>query len=333
MTYKSTGNLKEYLLDCLFYSVISMIWYRNLLFRCLPGLTYTQSKVALWGMIGISFFVCTFFLNRYMWTGWTVTKALSIPYGVYTVAAYQNTAGSWMPVVFVSASILAIAYMILVLSRKIKNRRKRHASVVLIAIMGIIGANGIFGNNILPSSSPAANDQGTAQTIRNNMDTVLLLQEEEWATLTTQEKLDTLQTVANIEAHYLGLPNELNVGAANLEEDVLACYDDTTYTISIDLNSLETDPVEDVLNSCCHEAYHSYQHRLVDAYNASAEPLQGLRVFQSAAQYRQEFVSYADGGEDYYFQACEVDARNYAEEAVQDYYHRIEEYLQETSAN
>ncbi len=51
-------------------------------------------------------------------------------------------------------------------------------------------------------------------------------------------KLDTFQTVANIEAHYLGLPNELNVGAANLDEDTLACCDDSTYTISIDINHL-----------------------------------------------------------------------------------------------
>lgn len=354
MVCKNMAKLKDYLMDCLFYTIISMIWYRGLLFRCMPEMTYAESKGILWLMIGISFLLCTFVLDIHMWTGWTVVKALTIPYGVYTVIVYSKTVGSWMSIVLFAASVPAFSYIALLLSQKVKNgknkrkviRRRLHrcctgaqsiATVALLVVMGIVGVNGIFGNNILTSSVPAiVNDQGSPQTISNNIDTILLLQEEEWLTLTTQEKLDTLQTVANIEAHYLGLPNELNVGAANLEEDTLACYDDSTYTISIDINHLENDSVYDVLDSCCHEAYHSYQHRLVDAYNASDERLRELRLFKSAAQYSQEFDGYTDGGNDYYtyyFQDCEMDARDYAEDAVVDYYNRIDKYLRETATN
>ena len=311
MAHKSIARLKDYLLDCLFYTVISMIWYRGLLFRCMPEMTYAESKVILWCMIGISIFVCTFILDWRAWTGWTVVKALSIPYGVYTVIVYSKTVDSWLTIVLGIAFVLSVVYIILLLSQEIKNsksegeiikRRLRRccvgsqsiATVALLVVMGIIGVNGIFGNNILTSSVSAfANEQSNPQTISNNMDTVLLLQEEEWSTLTTQEKLDTLQTIANIEAHYLGLPNELNVGAANLDEDILACYDDRTYTISIDIDHLENDPVYDVLDSCCHEAYHSYQHRLVDVYNASDEQLKELRLFKSVARYSHEFDDYA----------------------------------------
>lgn len=354
MAHKSIARLKDYLLDCLFYTVISMIWYRGLLFRCIPEMTYAESKVILWCMIGISIFVCTFILDWRAWTGWTVAKALSIPYGMYTVIVYSKTVGSWLTIVLRIAFVLSVVYIILLLSQKIKNskskgkiiKRRLHrccvgsqsiATVALLVVMGIIGVNGIFGNNILTSSVSAfANDQSNPQTISNNMDTALLLQEEEWSTLTTLEKLDTLQTIANIEAHYLGLPNELNVGAANLDEDTLACYDDRTYTISIDINHLENDPVRDVLDSCCHEAYHSYQHRLVDAYNASDEELRELRLFKSAARYSQEFDDYANGENGYYtyyFQDCEMDARTYAKDAVEDYYSRIDEYLKEAATN
>lgn len=203
--------------------------------------------------------------------------------------------------------------------------------------MGTIGVNGIFGNNIPASSVPAiSNDHSNPQTISNNIDTVLLLQEKEWSILTTQEKIDVLQTVANIEAHYLGLPNELNVGASNLDEDTLACYDDSTHTISIDITHLESDLVYNVLESCCHEAYHSFQHRLVDVYNTSDGQLKGLCFFKSAAQYSQEFDDYADGENDYYAyysQNCERNARHYAEDAVEDYYSRIDEYLRDAATN
>lgn len=348
MKDKSTMSLGAYLFDCLFYMAISMIWYKNLLFRCLPGKTCTESKTVLWVMIGLSISMCAFVLNRRMRTGWAVATALVVPFGLYTVVTYINTVGNWMPIVLASAVALAVIYSMFLMTRKFKNRknkgkvikRRLHrccvasqsiVAIALLVVMGTIGTQGIFGDNILNSSiSATTNNQNAPQTIGNNIDTILLLQEEEWVNLTTQEKLDTLQTVANIESHYLGLPNELNVGAANLGEYTLACYNDRTHTISIDLNHLENDSVYDVLDSCCHEAYHSYQHRLVDAYNAADENSKGLRIYRPAAQYEQEFNNYVDGDYDfcsYYYQDCEEDARDYAEDAVCDYYDRIFEYL------
>ena len=350
MKDKSTMSLGTYLFDCLFYMAIAMIWYKNLLFRCLPGRTCDESKTVLWVMIGLSILICAFALNRSMRTGWTVTTALVVPFGLYTVLTYIRTVGNWMLIVLASAVTLSVIYTVLLMIRKIKNRKNKGkvikhrlhrccvasqsiAAIALLMVMGTIGAQGVFGDNILNSSiSATASNQNVPQTIDNNIDTILLLQEEEWANLTTQEKLNILQTVANIEAHYLGLPNELNVGAANLGEYTLACYNDRTYTISIDLNHLENDSVYDVLDSCCHEAYHSYQHRLVDAYNAADENFKGLRIYRPAARYGLEFSNYTDGDYDfcsYYYQDCEMDARDYAEDAVCDYYNRIFEYLNE----
>lgn len=352
MKDKSTKSLGEYLLACLFYMVVSMIWYRNLLFRCLCGKTYTESKITLWVMIGLSILICAFALNRRMRTGGTVATALIVPFGLYTVLTYAKTDGSWMLIVLVLAIILAVIYSAFLMTRKRKNcmnkgkaiKYRLHrccvtfqstVAIALLVVMGVISAAGFFGDNILNSSIAATtNDQSAPQTISNNIDTILLLQEEEWENLTTQEKLNTLQTVANIEAHYLGLPNELNVGAANLGEYNLACYNDRTHTISMDLDHLEKSSVYNILDSCCHEAYHCYQHRLVDAYIAADEDVRNLRIYKSAAQYEQEFRNYADSGDDfcsYYYQNCEVDARDYAEDAVRDYYNRIYEYLNETS--
>lgn len=350
MKDKSSMSLGRYLLDCLFYMAIAMIWYKNLLFRCLPGRTCDESKTVLWVMIGLSILICAFALNRSMRTGWTVTTALVVPFGLYTVLTYIKTVGNWMLIVLASAVTLSVIYTALIMKRKIKKRRtkvkviKRRlhrccvasqsiVAIALLMVMGTIGVQGVFGDSIWNSSiSATASNQNEPQTIGNNIDTILLLQEEEWANLTTQEKLDTLQTVANIEAYYLGLPNELNVGAANLGKYTRACYNDRTYTISIDLNHLENDSVYDVLDSCCHEAYHSYQHRLVDAYNAADENFKGLRIYRPAARYGLEFSNYTDGDYDfcsYYYQDCEMDARDYAEDAVCDYYNRIFEYLNE----
>lgn len=352
MKDKSTKTLGEYWFDCLLYLVISWAWYDVLLFRCLPGMTCADSKSVLWAMIVVSVLLCSFVLYRKMRTNWTLSIALAIPFGLYTVIAYRQTMGKWMLIVLFIATSLTIAYSAFLITRKSKNcwslrkviKLRIHRccyvmqsslAVTLIFVIGIIGFQGVFGDNIINSSIAATtNKQSPSQTISNNIDTVLLLQEEKWKKLTTQKRLDVLQTVANIEAHYLGLPNELNVDAANLGEYTLACYNDRTHTISIDLNHLENDSVYDILDSCCHEAYHSYQHRLVDAYNAADESSRELRIYKSATQYNQEFNNYIDGNSDfclYYYQSCEMDARDYAEEAVSDYYKRINEFLDKQS--
>lgn len=142
----------------------------------------------------------------------------------------------------------------------------------LALIMGVSGANVLFGSSLLKSDvRPATKTNLSEQTIANNMDTILLLQEDEWEKLSAQERLDVLQTVANIEQRYLGLPNELNVGVANLDADILGYYTDKTHEIIVSADSLLYDSPWEVLDTICHEAYHSYQYRLVEALNGADE--------------------------------------------------------------
>lgn len=354
MKNASKQKIRGYLLDCLFYMVVSVVLYNNLLFRCLPGKTYIESKIVLWMMIGLSFLIYTFILNRCMRTGWMVATMLIIPLGLYTVLTYIKTVGSWILITLISTVILTIVYSVSLMRYRIKKFRnntktiKRSfrycyiisqsiVAIALLMIMGAIGIRGVLGYNIISSSvTPTTNTENDSQTIINNIDTILLLQEKVWNKLTIQEKLDALQTVANIEARYLGLPNELNVGTANLGEYTNACYNDRAHTISIDLDHLENDSVHDVLGSLLHESYHSYQHRLVDAYRTADNDFKDLQIYKSAAQYEQEFNNYVNGNYDfglYYYQKCEMDARDYAENAINDYYDRINEYLNSTSTD
>lgn len=347
MKDKSSMGLGEYFFYCMVYMGISMVWYKNLLFRCLQGRTYSESKIVLWVMIGFSIVICAFFLYRRMRTGWTVAISLVVPFGLYTVFAYMKTFSNWIPIFLISAVVLSVAYSAYLLTRKIKSHRYKSkiikfriqrcckmflsiSTAVLVIIMTTIAVRGMFGDNIMTSSVSATNKCDPPQTISNNIDKVLLLQEEEWEKLTTQKRLDVLQTIANVEAHYLGLPNELNVGVSNLKENTLASYDDRTHTISFDLDHIENDSVYEVLNSCCHEARHSFQHRLVDLYNIIDEDYKELGIFQSVPQYDQEFNGSINSDNDiysYYEQHCEIDARNYADDAVDDYYNKINDYI------
>lgn len=352
MKDRSTMGPIEYISESVFWGLISMIWYKNILFHCLPNLTYETSRAVLWSMLLASIVVCSGYFFRKKRTGWSILVSLLFPYGLYTIGAYWKTFQNRIVIVLVSSTVISFLLGILVITRRI-NRRKslkrvivkriqRWASttgtifsIAMAVIMVPLLLQGAFGMTLFKSSVEANIGIGTEeQTISNNIDMVLKLQAEEWCSLSTNEKLNVLQCVANIEAHYLGISNELNVGASNLPEYTLACYSDASHTIYLNLEHLENDPVDEVLNSCCHEAYHSYQHRLVDAYNEASEDVQKLRVYKNTVHYVDEFGAYVDGYEDfcsYYSQQCEKDARTYAEDAVEDYYSRIDEYLNSDS--
>ena len=162
------------------------------------------------------------------------------------------------------------------------------------------------------------------------MDTILLLQEEEWDRLSLKERMEVMQCLADLEAQYLGLGHELNVICENLDGTTLACYRDLTHTICFSSEHIGNDSAYDVANSLFHEAFHALQHRLVEQYNKMDEDTRNLLPNRRIAYYAEEFADYIYGSEDYimyYYQYCEMDSRAYAEKAVSRYYDAIENYL------
>ena len=89
---------------------------------------------------------------------------------------------------------------------------------------------------------------------------------------------------------------------------------------------LEEDPGFDILESCLHECYHSYQYELVNLYNNASDEQKQLAVFASVKSYKEEFANYKCGDDEYYQQECEIDARSYGRYEVQVYKNIINDY-------
>jgi len=350
----SSMDVREYIFASITSGILAALWYKGLLFRCITGMTFLQSKLLLAYLVTLFVLLGCFLLFRKNRGGWAVAVSLLLGFGIYTVLAYKKSFGKLITVVMSVVAFLSIIYLMLDLSRpirkkRIKNRiilRRLHqgyfVTISLIAIgfgtiMVSLGIRGLFGNNIQVSSVKAHPAELVhSEVIHQNMDTILLLQETKWIGLSVQEKLDVMQRVVNIESGYLGMSTELNVGATNQHEGKnLGFYDDRTHTISIVLSHLENDLASEVLNTVLHESYHGYSYRLVDAYEQVDDQSKQLAAYRVAKYYKDELSHYVSGSDgnnnfdDYYNQRCEADAREYAKIAVQDYYDRIENYLSE----
>lgn len=160
------------------------------------------------------------------------------------------------------------------------------------------------------------------QTIEQYRDDLMGLRPKQWRNLTPQERLNLLQIVANIEQQSLGIATDTRISAANLTSFYYGFYRDWTGEIAVTIDALMAESPEKVISTVCHEIYHNYQYKLVDLYETVDDASRQLRLFDRAERYGYEFENYNSGAEDmeaYRRQACEADAREYAENAVKQY--------------
>lgn len=345
----NTYSLLAFAGSQLFYAVVSSLCYLALMFRCLGGLSFDASRVILWGVIAVSCLLGSTMEYKTRRNNFSIFLNLTFAYGLFTAIAYYPLRKSLVVGLLCTAAVTSAVFAALVLCPQIKSRCKRRAilrrrilhvlsfshllfSSASFILLLTLAVPLLLGSAMFrPSVKPATQENVSQQTIANNMDTLLLLQDELWEDLTVDEKLNVLQTVANIEQRYLGIPHEMNVGAENVETGTLGYYLERTHGIIINLAYLLDCSSRDALDVVCHEAYHCYQHCLVAIYGTLEPSEQQLSLFYKVGIYAEEFASY-DNGEDnllsYYTQRCESDARSYAVSAVDDYFNQIDEYLQ-----
>ncbi|HWP79442.1 MAG TPA: hypothetical protein VN446_02265 [Candidatus Acidoferrum sp.] len=307
----------------------------------MEGLGDAQSALLLWGLV-IAFSAAGVALT---WgrrrNGLSLYVNLALPFEAHAVLSHWP--GMKLPLAgaMAAAGTAAIACFLLALFRRARSgerrgfvllRSIRHgllggrtaAAVCLSLLLIPLGVKAVFERELLrPTVAPAL--AAEEHTIADHLDELRSLEEDAWETLDAEARLNLLQTVANIEDTYLGLPHELKVEAGNLDESVVGQYNDRTHTITVSADALLTRPAAEILDTLCHEAYHAYQHRLCDAYDSLDSDYKGLLLFYKAETYTDEFENYYDGDdfEVYYSQRVEVDCRNYAAGAVEDYYAKI----------
>lgn len=332
--------------------LIAAQFHITALFRCLPGQTLHFSKLIFW-----LFWVCLLtvgFLTTPKRKRYALNSIATVlmPVSIYFLFSYRDIYEIRTKIACFCIGTCILLYSILVLLfcisdiqsvriiRKLKpllwgyfHQCRMIAGIIfstvyLASVVGIIYSGAVITPN-QTADTPVVN----YSTIENNLETIILLQEETWDDLSLQERMNVLQIIANIEASYLGLPHELNVISVVSDEETLGYYDDQTHTIAINIDFLQKGDSTDILETLTHEAFHAYEHRLVDLYTNAADELKDLRLLHRAKIYSEEFENYIDGSDDpigYFFQAVEFDSDAYAASAADRYFDAIYVYQDDT---
>lgn len=337
----------RYRFKVLFWFLIGAYGYNRLLFRPLEMLSGFDSRGIIYTVIGaFAFFGLLINHDRHR-SGWSVFTSVVLAFGVCAGITYYAFIRRQIWISVSVGLLLALGYAVFLLTYRVRDTANRRSvlrqrlkqayfgtrsilaccAACLLAYLCVSTALGL--PVLAPSPEPEAGEDKAEMTVAGQMETVALLEEKTWATLDIGERLRVLQTLADIEACALGLPHELTVCADDLREKTTAHYIDAYHRITVDTGHLEEDDAHSVLRSLCHEARHAYQHRLCDLYDSVSPEQRKLLLFGEARMFKDDFADYVDGYTDeaeYYYQACEIDARAYAGEAVVNYFALIAAY-------
>lgn len=344
--------------DFVFWHILGAIWSRYFYLKFFDGIhtiagcSPLKSYIILIGLI-VGCNIIGTVLRMKTYRKWVIVcMDCLMPYGVFTVLV------NWQErrTVFVSglsvAGGLTFFYLLLVFGRRIRNRTKRKKILLARTHRGLVGGYHLFCTLfVLFAACGAIGCLQSKRTMQANVEAtqqemqildaeavgaeLVKLHEDVWCKMTLQERLDLLQVVANLEQQYLGIPQSLEVRIKTLDCGVLGSYEDFSWRIYVDRALVEEGSSWQALVTIFHEAYHAYEHRMVDAYEKLGEEHRTLLAFREAKVYAQEFEEYIDSGDDvtgYYVQECEEDARNYSERRVLEYYEALTECEEEMSA-
>lgn len=330
------------------------MWVYNVqLFYPLPGHSYEKSKLALWGVavtldvIGV---ITTFKRRR---NDVSTLSNTILPFELYALITFYR----FFPVAVLSISlisaVLASVYFVRVLTQRESSSTGRtvclskriwHGTlgcrtiitvcllffIVPLYISSIFGVH-LYTSDVEPATSPA---EDTEWTVKNKIDTVKLLEEDSWAELNTQERLDVLGTIVNIEVRYLGINHPITLECGMLEGGTAAHYENDSNCIVVDLPFLVDSGASEALHAICHESYHAYQYQQVALLSIVPAEYRSMLMFDNVEEYEKEFLDYEDGTHDlveYALQKCEIDANQYASYSVDEYYKLIGKYSQAKS--
>ena len=137
------------------------------------------------------------------------------------------------------------------------------------------------------------------------------------------------QTVCMVESNYLGVPESRVVCDSTMNDKEWGNLDEKSI-IHINREHLCNGSSADVLNTIVHETRHVYQRYICKMHEQiDTGKYESLLVFREATYWEENFSDYKRGYknyETYYVQECEVDARQYADKAVREYFQKIEDY-------
>ena len=125
MTNNNTMSKGCYLFEHIFWGILTLIWFNNILFRNIEGLTYDQSRHFLWCTIILSLTVGAAITWKKRRNNLSLFVNVIIPYELYSLVAYYHTVCILLGVLLRYHSCFRLCMKFLCLSPKSEQKQEK----------------------------------------------------------------------------------------------------------------------------------------------------------------------------------------------------------------
>lgn len=337
-----------YVFENVFWSILAVFWYKRVLFTNIFDYDDDTSKWILYFTVGVFVIIGILLTYKHRRNNVNVFINVISPFVVFSAFAYMVYLKPFIIVLLIIAVISSLVYVGMTkwYSYSESCRKQKHFSVTRFSILGsrtivtsclmllvsYLVLSTVTGVQLFrPGSEKAKNDVPSfAEYYESNADTFDKFEQHTWVTLSANEKLDVLQVLCNAEKAKLGVKDPIYIKSKAFRSNLLGEFIPAENTILINAKHLEEDSSYSIVTTVTHECYHSYERSLVKLYNSADDDQKKLMAFDRAKRYKEEFANYKDGeNEGYYWQAVEIDAREYSEKAADEYRDKILSHLEQ----
>lgn len=316
-------KIKHNVMSCFEYcafssalAVLSCVLYKMILFIPIASLSYNTSE-KIWGILcAVSFILSTLYFINSERNGLSMFITMVMPNGFFTLISYFE--------IFHLLCLSTCAAIFIVLCVQTIKFGRLHARIVFQSISAVLFSLIliiIFYLTIQDGFMKAHPQKPTSRImIADRMDQLVKFKPDTWECLSIEERLECLQSVADIETSDLGLSTPLQVTVDRFEsKNTLAAYENKSQRTSLSIDHIRNSPPKDVLCSVLHEAYHAYQQDQISIYFALPDNLKRSKLLEDARRYIRDddpFIHYEDRSQ-------EQDAYHYSHEKCDVYWSLI----------
>ncbi len=337
--------------DHIFWGFVIGVVYNLILFRQIDGFDVTNSNYILTEILVVVSLIGAGVEIDLDYNIVRVFLSLVTGFGVYTWVSYYDQMMPFCVGILFVMGLLILLYSVYMLSSKNKSKLKfwdvfwlrtmkifhvsRYImcfSAVIVIVVSMLGL--LFGwasKSEITQPVEDLNIGNYEECLENNIDELAKLDEPVWETLNTDEKIEVIQTLAEVEKSYLGLAVKLKISVEPAQTtERMGYYLKSGEKIVISKHSIENNSSWVIVNTLCHEIYHAYEDKLIDLYIKAEPSEKKLDIFSDARNYYREYKNYIspeDNYSGYYNQATEADAREHAKQATINYYRYIKNHL------
>lgn len=164
------------------------------------------------------------------------------------------------------------------------------------------------------------NDHNQSEKIKNDLN---ILINNLWNQSSEIDKLNCLQTLINFDSYSLGIKSIPKIESRYLDGIKKGQFNTKENIIQINKTFLNEGETYEIIETALHELRHKYQSLVLETCNFNDKNINLLLFYSYPRLLKEAREQYPDEnsspGEEYYYNFAEINAREYAEEKVEEY--------------